>query len=223
MAPSTGTLFTGHDLTCIRGERTVFAGLDFALDAGGALLLVGPNGSGKSSLLRLMAGLGRAAAGVLAWGAEPIGDEPEIHHARLHYVGHQDAVKPVLTVAENLAFWTALRAADRDTRGAVRRALETFGSAHLANVPGRFLSAGQRRRINLARLVATPAPLWLLDEPTTALDRDATAALEDAVSRHRAGGGLVAIATHADLAVEGAEVLELDRFAVRPGTVPEAA
>jgi heme exporter protein A len=202
--------FVGHDLTCIRGDRLVFAGLDFALETGGALLLVGPNGSGKSSLLRLMAGLLAPAAGTLAWNGEPVAADREAHGGRLHYVGHLDAVKPVLSVLENVAFWGRLRPGG--SRVAAEEALTAFGIAHLANVPGRFLSAGQRRRVNLARILAAPAPLWLLDEPTTALDRAAIAGLEGAIARHRKGGGMVVAATHAPIALAGARTLDLAAF-----------
>jgi len=203
--------FTGRDLTCVRGERRVFMGLDFVLGPGGALKLIGPNGSGKSSLLRLMAGLLAPAAGLLAWDGTAVAEDPEGHNGRLHYVGHLDAVKPVLTVAENLRFWAGIRAAD-DVAAAVAGALEVFGVGHLADVPGRYLSAGQKRRVNLARIVATPTRLWLLDEPTTALDSAATAALEAAMTRHRAGGGMVVVSTHAAIALEDAAVLDLSRF-----------
>src|SRR5262245_24320711 len=110
--------FSGADLACLRGERLVFRGLAFALAAGGALLLHGPNGSGKSSLMRLMAGLGTPAQGTIAWDGQPIDDDPEAHRARLHYVGHLDAVKPTLTVAENIAFQAALRGAPPDVDAA---------------------------------------------------------------------------------------------------------
>ena len=225
MAPAPGTLFTGHALTCIRGERLVFAGLAFAIDAGQALVLVGANGSGKSSLLRLMTGLLRPGAGTVHWGGESIAADPEAHNARLHYVGHLDPVKAALTVAENLAFWARLGhdSGDSGGSGAVASALETFDSASLADVPGRFLSAGQKRRANLARLAASAATLWLLDEPTTALDARATACLMEAIARHRAGGGMVVISTHAELALDGARRLDLDLFARRPGHGPAAA
>ncbi len=211
------TLFTGRNLVCVRGERHVFAGLDFAVDAGGALVLAGANGSGKSSLLRLMAGLLRPASGALAWDGAATAADPEAHRARLHYVGHLDAVKPVLTVAENLRFWDGLRPRRRagNPRDSVGPALETFGIAHLADVPGRFLSAGQKRRLTLARIVTASAPLWLLDEPTTALDESATASLEAAIAGHRAGGGMAVVATHTRMAMDGARVLDLSGFAVR--------
>ncbi|MBM3564550.1 MAG: heme ABC exporter ATP-binding protein CcmA [Alphaproteobacteria bacterium] len=198
------TLFTGHDLTCIRGERHVFADVSFSLSAGGALLLTGPNGSGKSSLLRLMAGLGRPAAGDIRWNDEDIAADRDAHGARLHYVGHGDAVKPALTAAENVAFWADVRGG-----GDARASLAAFGIERLGETPGRFLSAGQRRRVNLARLIASPAPLWILDEPATALDRDSVTRLQDAIARHRSGGGMVALSTHGGLDIPDAAVLDL--------------
>lgn len=204
-------LFTGIGLVCFRGERTVFAGLGFALAAGGALMLRGPNGSGKSSLLRLMAGLGRPLDGAIAWDSEPIADDVEAHNARLHYIGHADPVKPVLTVAENLLFWASLRGKD-GVAESIQSALAALGIGHLAEVPGRFLSAGQKRRVNLARLLAAPAPLWLLDEPATALDQAATRRLDDAIAEHRAGGGMVVMASHAEAAPDDAREIDLGQF-----------
>ncbi|OHC75273.1 MAG: heme ABC exporter, ATP-binding protein CcmA [Rhodospirillales bacterium RIFCSPLOWO2_12_FULL_58_28] len=210
------SIFTGHELVCIRGERCVFSGLSFSVSSGGALVLTGPNGSGKSSLLRLMAGLLRPAAGVIAWDGEKTTDEPELHNGRLHYVGHLDAVKPVLSVAENLNFWAVLKSKTGNADAATAAALETFGLSYLADVPGKFLSAGQKRRVNLARLSASPAFLWLLDEPTTALDVKAVAALEAAIAEHRSGGGMVVVSTHARIAMDGAETLDIKEFSRRP-------
>ena len=210
--------FTGHTLTCIRGERRVFAQLDFTVGTGGALLLVGPNGSGKSSLLRVMAGLLRPIGGRVAWDGADIHEDGDAHNARLHYVGHLDAVKPVLTVGENVGFWAGLRGNGGNLETVVKESLETFGIGHLAEVPGRFLSAGQKRRVTLARLVASPAALWLLDEPTTALDRAAIANLEGAIAVHRAGGGMVCVCTHVDLGIEGAGTLDLGGFSAAPST-----
>jgi heme exporter protein A len=201
--------FSGLGLRCIRSERLVFDGVDFDLAAGGALLLIGPNGSGKSSLLRLMTGLLKPAAGILRWQDAAIDEDPEAHHARLHYVGHADALKPVLTAAENLAFWCGLGGATEG--GAVRRGLEALGIAALADLPCRFLSAGQKRRVGLARLAARPAKLWLLDEPTTALDQGAIDRLRSLIGAHRAAGGMVVAATHADLGLADAQVLDLAR------------
>lgn len=215
-------LFEGHGLVCVRGERVVFSNLDFSLEDGGALLLVGPNGSGKSSLLRLMAGLLHSAAGELSWNGEALGGDREGHGARTRYVGHHDAVKPVLSVAENIAFWVRLWSPDtRDVEAAVHRALELFDMARLADVPGKLLSAGQKRRVNLARLIAAPAPLWLLDEPTTALDKTSVAVVEAAVAEHRAGGGMIVLSTHTDVRLPGAAVLAMDDFATDDEAWPE--
>ncbi len=202
--------FTGQALTCERGGRTVFRGLDFTLQAGAALVLSGPNGSGKTSLLRLMAGLLEAAQGSIAWGGEAITDDTEAHNGRLHYVGHQDAVKPMLSVTENLAFWAGLREAAPGF--GVHAALQAFAIAHLAQVPGRVLSAGQKRRVALGRLLGAPAPLWLLDEPATSLDAAAEAGLMDAIGRHREGGGMVVVCSHGDLPLDGAKGIALERF-----------
>lgn len=217
--PQSSGRFTGRGLACVRGERIVFAGLDLALAPGEALLLLGPNGSGKSSLLRLLAGLLRPAAGTLAWDDGPVRDDPERHHARARYVGHTDAIKPVLTARETLMFWARMSAPD-ETRAIlsdrVTASLERLDLARLAGVPGRMLSAGQKRRLNLARLLAAPAPLWLMDEPTTALDKASVAILEGIMADHRAAGGMIALSTHLDVALPGARVLNLDDFAVDP-------
>ncbi len=205
MNDALGSGLAGRGLECVRGERTVFSGLDFAAPAGGALVLRGPNGSGKSSLLRLIAGLLKPAAGTIAWNGEPVDDDPEAHHARLRYVGHLDAVKPALTVAENLAFWAGLHGGGLGSDAA----LDRLGLGHLADVPAQLLSAGQRRRLALARIVAAPAPLWLLDEPTVTLDEDAVGVVEALIAAHRADGGLVVVATHTGLQLPEAEALDL--------------
>ncbi len=211
------TRFSGESLTCQRGGRTVFTGLDFALDSGDALVLLGPNGSGKSSLLRIMAGLARPGFGRMLWCGSPVEDEPEEHHARLHYVGHLDGVKASMTVTENLSFWAGLRVGGRPPPGIIRSALGSFGLDHLADYPCRLLSAGQKRRLNLARTLASPAEIWLLDEPTVALDRESVAALEHAIARHRRRGGMVVVATHSEMALGRAQPLYLDRFAPATG------
>ena len=208
------TLFEGRDLLCVRGERRVFTNLDFAVAAGGLLVLTGPNGSGKSSLLRIMAGLLRPAGGALTWDGAPVGEDPEAQAARLHYLGHLDAVKAVLTAAENLAFWAALHG-----QGAaeVARALAAFDLTALAGVPGGMLSAGQKRRVALARLLVAPAEIWLLDEPTVSLDTASLGRLSAVIAEHRATGGRVVAATHAALEARDAETLDLGAFSVAPG------
>jgi len=204
------------DLACRRGERLVFAGLSFRLAAGGALVLRGANGSGKTSLLRLLAGLIAPAAGRLTWGETPIDDDLAGHRARLHYVGHQDGVKPGLTPRETLDFWAALRGCGIRRRASILdAALSAFALEPVADWPCRWLSAGQRRRLALARLSVTPAPLWLLDEPFTALDHDNQDRLERAIAGHRAAGGRVVLATHLPIEIGCTVGIELDAFAPR--------
>src|SRR3954467_45122 len=159
----------GEALACRRGGRLVFAGLDFSLKAGGALVLTGSNGSGKSSLLRLIATLLAPAEGTLLWGGGAVAADPARYRAALDYAGHLDAIKPALTVGETLRFWAALRGA---ANPAIDAALDRFGLGAAADWPCLVLSAGQRRRLALARLVAAPSAIWLLDEPTAALDSD---------------------------------------------------
>jgi heme exporter protein A len=206
------TSFHADQLACRRGDRLIFQGLGFSVPAGGALLLLGPNGSGKSSLLRLLAGLLKPASGNIFWGAVPVTGDRESHVGRLHYLGHQDAIKPVLTVEENLLFWARLHD-PKTPEPRVALALAAFNLTSLAQTPGKLLSAGQRRRLALARLLAAPAPLWLLDEPSVGLDRESVARLEAILAEHRAGGGIVALSTHAEIDLPGADVLQLDQFA----------
>ncbi|MBW8270881.1 heme ABC exporter ATP-binding protein CcmA [Caldovatus aquaticus] len=203
-------MLEARELACVRGERgAVFAGLSFRLEAGGALLVTGPNGAGKSTLLRVLAGLLPAAAGQVLWRGEDIAADRAAHARRLRYVGHQDGLKPGLTVRENLAFYARLWG------GGTAPALEAMGLAPLAGLPARMLSAGQRRRLALARLAlgappgAGGAALWLLDEPTTGLDAASVARLARLLERHRAQGGLVVAATHLPLPLPDAAELRL--------------
>lgn len=213
--------FEGTSLDCLRSARPVFRGLGFTLQSGGTLILTGPNGSGKSSLLRVMAGLLPPAAGGLSWNGAAIADDPDAHRTRLRYLGHLDAVKPALTAAENLAFWAGLMGGDPDR--AVAPALDALGIGHLSDLPARFLSAGQKRRLNLARLALAPAALWLLDEPATALDAETTDRLRALIQRHRDAGGMAVISTHSDLGLKAAGNLDLAAFAARPGAAEDAA
>ena len=200
-----GTSFEAREVACIRGERPVFRDISFVLRPGAGLILRGPNGSGKSSLLRILAGFLRPAGGMVAWNGENMRDAPEAHRARCHYVGHLDAVKPALTVSEHLAFWAAAKGFAK----AGENFLAALGMEDLAEVPGRFLSAGQKRRLSLTRLLATPAELWLLDEPSITLDSDSAARLETMLAQHRAGGGMAVVATHADIALSDAETIDM--------------
>jgi heme exporter protein A len=194
---------SADNLTCVRGGREVFHGLGFRLSAGEALLVTGRNGAGKSSLLRVIAGLVRLAAGqlTLEGGKEdcPIGEQA-------HYVGHLDALKLSLTVAENLRFWAEFLG---PFSGDVRSALEAVDLASLSDLPAAYLSAGQRRRLSIARLVAVPRAIWLLDEPTSALDATARIRLAELMGRHLASGGMIVAATHGAIGLERARELKL--------------
>jgi heme exporter protein A len=205
---SNGT-FSGIGLGAARGGKRLFRGLGFQLAPGSALVLTGPNGSGKSSLLRLMAGFGKPVAGRFAWDGADIAQDAEAHRARLHYVGHQDGLKPALTVAETLGFWSALAG---ETLTDPAPALAPLGLVALARTPCRVLSSGQRRRLALSRLALRPAPHWLLDEPAVGLDAAALAALGALIARHRASGGLVVLSTHQGIPLDGAETLSLADF-----------
>jgi len=196
-------VLTGEGLAAFRGERLVLREIGFTVAAGGALVLTGPNGAGKSTLLRLIAGLIRPVAGTLRWnGADALADPVE-HARRLAYLGHENAVKPALTAVENLRFAAAC------ARSGIADALRAVGLAEVADLPTRFFSAGQRRRLALARLVLVPAALWLLDEPTAGLDDAAVATLGELTAAHRRRGGMVVAATHLALPLAAAAELRL--------------
>jgi heme exporter protein A len=199
---------SGFELECVRGGKRVFSNLGFEARGGEALLLLGPNGAGKSSLLRIIAGLLRPAAGRL----ELSGADPErglAEHA--HYLGHLDPLKFALTTLENLRFWTRFLggAPGAPPLAPPVEALRTVGLEAVGDLPAGYLSAGQRRRLSIARLLAVARPIWLLDEPASALDAGGQALLGDAMHRHLAVGGLILAATHAPLGLEPARELRL--------------
>jgi heme exporter protein A len=196
----------GGGLVCIRGGREVFAGLGFTVDGGEALLVTGRNGAGKSTLLRLIAGLVRPAGGQLTLTG---GDGEQTIAEQAHYLGHLDAVKPSLTVGENLRFWASYLGASKSAPEAIDAALAATGLDALAELPAAYLSAGQRRRLSIARLLAVKRPIWLLDEPTSALDRDAQDTLAALMREHLAGGGIIAAATHGPIGLDRARELHL--------------
>jgi heme exporter protein A len=190
----------GRGVRCVRGGREVFSGLDFEAASGEALAVTGPNGSGKTSLLRLIAGLLTVADGSI--GLE--GGESELTlPEQAHYLGHRDALKPALSVLENLCFW-------QDFLGGevfdAKRALVAVGIDHAAHLPAAYLSAGQRRRLSIARLLAARRPIWLLDEPTSALDASAQDLFAGLMGDHLGRGGLIIAATHAPLGIEAREL-----------------
>jgi heme exporter protein A len=191
---------SGRGVRCVRGGREVFSGLDFAASSGEALAVTGPNGSGKTSLLRLIAGLLTMAGGSI--GLE--GGERELTlPEQAHYLGHRDPLKPALSVSENLSFW-------QDFLGGqvfdTKESLIAVGLDHAAELPAAYLSAGQRRRLSIARLLTVRRPVWLLDEPTTALDAAGQSLFAGLMDEHLARGGLIVAATHAPLGVQAMEL-----------------
>jgi heme exporter protein A len=199
------------DLACRRGERDVFAGVSFSVAAGEGLTICGRNGAGKSSLLRMVVGLLRIAHGRLALE----GGDPELTLGeQAHYLGHQDALKPALSVGENLQFWTGFLGKGAADIGAP---LAAVGLDTLAELPAAYLSAGQRRRLSIARLLAVKRPIWLLDEPTSTLDAAAQARLTGLMRAHLADGGIILAATHAGIGLEGAQELRLEQTSSPPG------
>lgn len=197
------------ELACHRGGRDVFAGVSFVVASGEALIVSGRNGAGKSSLLRMVVGLVRLAAGRLALE----GGDSELSIAeQAHYLGHQDALKGSLSVAENLRFWAGFLGGSTDVAGP----LEAVGLGSLAGLPAAYLSAGQRRRLSIARLVAAPRPIWLLDEPTSTLDAAAYEGLAGLMRAHLAEGGIILAATHGPLPLPSAQELRLDQTVPAP-------
>lgn len=215
-------------LALARGGLVLARGISFELEAGEALVVTGPNGAGKSTLLRTLAGFLPAGAGeiTLSGAAD---DAPA--NGLMHYLAHADGLKPALTVRENLDFWAAMLASDttpgvaaapRQAGKPAVQALDAFALGHVIDTPAGYLSAGQKRRVALARLLVVHRPVWLLDEPATALDVAAQGRLADVMAAHRASGGIVIAATHAPLGLDDARPLAIERFAAGP-TCPEGA
>ncbi|NDV99442.1 heme ABC exporter ATP-binding protein CcmA [Salipiger sp. PrR002] len=189
-----------RDLAVARGGVPVLEGLSFTLAPGRALVLRGPNGSGKTTLLRSIAGLQPAFSGTIEGAGE-----------RIAYAAHSDGLKSMLTVAENLRFWAQVFA-----QSDIDPALDAFDLRGLEDRPAGTLSAGQKRRLGLARLMVTGRPVWVLDEPTVSLDAASVARFADAVRGHLAGGGSALMATHIDLGLNEAEILDVTPFKAAP-------
>jgi heme exporter protein A len=189
-------------LTCSRGAATLFRDVSFNVAAGEMLALRGPNGSGKTTMLRCVAGLTRADAGEILWNGSSVATQPAAYHANLVYGGHLAGIKDDFNAEENVRVALALRGV-RKSDAEVHAAIDEAGLARRRRIPSRRLSAGQRRRIGLARLALDPALLWLLDEPLTALDDEGQALFGALLARHLARGGLALVATHHALPVEG--------------------
>jgi heme exporter protein A len=201
---------TAEKLILCRGGRTVVDGLSFALKGGEALLLTGANGAGKTTLLRALAGFIVPTEGSVRFagaGFEEVSEGRE----HLHFVGHLDGTKAHLSVAENLSFWARYLGHNPASGASLRAALDRFGLGGLEDIPAGYLSAGQRRRLALARLAVAERPLWLLDEPTVSLDASAIQMLIAATNEHVAGGGMAVVATHVALGLEQAREIRLGR------------
>ena len=190
-----------QSLSCRRGGRKIFRDVSLDLRAGDTLLVTGANGSGKSTLLRMLAGLLPPLSGSIFWQGQNIEEDPDTYRQSLRYVGHLDTVKPELTVAEMLDYWRALQGVDSNTAPLSQ---DPFGLSPLLDKPVRTLSAGQKRRLALTRLIFSKASLWLLDEPLTALDQVGQDILIDCIAKHSADGGISLIATHHDMTLSGA-------------------
>lgn len=191
---------SGRDVRCVRGGRDVFSGLDFEASSGEALAVIGANGSGKTSLLRMIAGLLSIADGSI--GLES-GEAELTLPEQAHYLGHRDALKPALSVIENLAFWRDFLGGEASD---ARESLAAVGLDHAVHLPAAYLSAGQRRRLSIARLLTVRRPIWLLDEPTNALDVAGQGMFARLMSDHLARGGLIVAATHAPLGIATREL-----------------
>lgn len=191
-------MLEARDLTCLKGDRLLFRGLALKVTAGNLLRVAGANGTGKTSLLRLLCGLTRPEAGTLQWHGQSVQAVRDQFHQALFYLGHASALNDLLTPLENLYF-TCTTAGDQVSLQDCRHALERIGLARQFDLPAHVLSQGQRRRIGLARLfLASHRPLWILDEPFTALDSAAVTDLAITLSAHCTNGGMVILTTHQD-------------------------
>ena len=199
-----------HQLTCVRGERRLFRGVDFDINAGDALRVVGANGSGKTSLLRILCGLTQPAEGEVRWHGRSIRDLREEFCRNLIYIGHANGVKDDLLAWENIVVASTL-SGNPVTQGDAIQALKQLGLGRAVSLPTRVLSQGQRKRVTLARLqLSTSTPLWILDEPFAALDQNSVSALCDTINGHLANGGMVIYTTHQEIDLTARRARRLD-------------
>lgn len=201
-------MLSAHGLSCVRGERQLFAQLDLAVDAGQWLHVRGENGAGKTSLLRLLAGLAHPAEGEVRWCGQPIQHAESPYHQHLLFFGHHGAVKEDLSALENVSFAAAMDGAPLPEAQALA-ALHRVGLRGREDLPIRVLSAGQKRRVVLARLATRKARLWILDEPFTALDTKAVDLLATLITEHLAQGGMAVLTSHQAVPLAGGQVVQL--------------
>ncbi|HIP23373.1 MAG TPA: heme ABC exporter ATP-binding protein CcmA [Rhodobacteraceae bacterium] len=199
-----------NSLSCQRSGRTIFSDLSLEIAPGEAVLLRGPNGAGKSTLLRVIAGLIPAISGEISLHGTLSTDRDDFQ-GQITYAGHLDAIKPQLTVAENLHFWAQLFNAENLTK-----TMDDFRLSEIADRPAHACSAGQKRRLGLARIAVTSRPLWLLDEPTVSLDTETTARFAATIDAHCAAGGIAFIATHIDLGLKAPRTFEMQAYEPKP-------
>ena len=204
-----------QDVAIARGGRLLLRGVSFTAEAGVFLALRGPNGAGKTSLLRAIAGLAPMAAGAVRLGQTSLSEDPEAYREQVLFGGHLDAVKPSLSLRENLSFWMRFYGVE-DAERRVEEALARFGLAAMADAPAGHCSAGQKRRLGLARLAATRRPVWLLDEPTVSLDAASVQALSELIAEHCAGGGVAVAATHQAFPIPESRSVDVGVFAPKP-------
>jgi len=203
--PSPDPVLEAEDLECIRGDRVLFRSLSFRVGAGTILLVEGPNGSGKTSLLRMACGLSQPSTGAIRWRGENLRRGADRFYSELSYVGHSPGIKADLTPIENLRFDQSLAGGRADLCDILNR----MGLGRFMDTPCRFLSAGQRRRVALARLQACPATVWILDEPFTAIDHEGVADLTRVMAEHARSGGLLLLTTHQAVDFDSCEVQTL--------------
>nr|CAD6599247.1 heme ABC exporter ATP-binding protein CcmA [Rhizobium sp. TCK] len=203
---------TAEKLAARRGEDLLFSDISFELGAGEGLILIGRNGSGKSTLLRVVAGLFRPEFGQVRWSSST--DDSIRASEACHYLGHRNAMKAELSVQENLAFWKEFYGDFGGGEGvSVAEAAEQVGLGGIAHLPFGYLSAGQQRRMAFAKLLVSYRPVWILDEPTAALDTRAEATFANLIRQHLARGGILLAATHQPLGIEGMQELRMTGFA----------
>ena len=203
--PDKSRAFEARGLTCERGGRVLFKDLSLALNPSDVLIVRGPNGSGKTSLLRLLAGLLTPDEGDFRWQGEQHRDARTLVAGAVHYLGHAHGLKPFLTVAENLSLWAKLYGGG----GGIEKAADKTGVGNLLGIPVKYLSEGQKKRVNLARFLSVPLPLWIMDEPTAALDAGGRGLVADMVAAHGKEGGITVLAAHQDMKIKAAKTLTL--------------